>query len=575
MLEHDAVIVGSGLAGMSCALETSRRGVKDVAIISKVHPVRSHSGAAQGGIAAALGNSAPDSPEVHEFDTVKGGDYLVDQDAATIVADSAPDMIYRLEHMGVVFSRMEDGRIAQRAFGGHTNPRACYAADRTGHAILHGLFEQIVKERVKVYSEWYMLSLIVEDHRCHGVVVMNIDTGQIEVIKAKAVMFGTGGYGRAFRITTNAFASTGDGVVAAYRAGLPLEDMEFVQFHPTGLYRHGILASEGARGEGAYLINGKGERFMERYAPERMELAPRDIVARAEQTEVDEGRGGESDGGAVYLDLRHLGRARIMERLPQIWQLAYDFLGIDMAEKPIPIQPTAHYSMGGIPTNTDGQVVYDENNAPVAGFYAAGECACVSMHGANRLGTNSLLDATVYGTRTGRTIARYVKGGYEDAAPGDARFESARQRANEYVERIRALDGPERIADIRNQLKDAMMHRCGVFRNATDLDALAGELRDLRGRMRRAHIEDRGHRFNTELLEAMELDHMLEFSQAIVAGALARQESRGGHFRKDFPKRDDENWLKHTLSYRKEDGTPELRYKPVTVTKYQPQERKY
>ena len=378
MIQHDALIVGAGLAGQSAALAAIRNGARDVAILTKVHPVRSHSCAAQGGIAASLGNSAPDSTESHEFDTVKGGDYLSDQTAATILAENAPDTIYELEHMGVVFSRTKDGKIAQRPFGGHTGPRACYAADRTGHAVLHGLYEQVMKAGVKTYSEWYMLSLVIEDRQCRGVVVMNIDTGEIETIRAKAVFFGTGGYGRIFQTTTNAFASTGDGAVIAYRAGIPLEDMEFMQFHPTGLYRHGILASEGARGEGAYLINGKGERFMERYAKERMELAPRDIVSRAEQMEIDEGRGGEEDGEAVYLDLRHLGGERIMERLPQIWQLAYDFLGIDMIKQPIPIQPTAHYSMGGIPTNTDGEAVDDEENNVVAGFYAAGECACVS-----------------------------------------------------------------------------------------------------------------------------------------------------------------------------------------------------
>ncbi|MBM3215944.1 FAD-dependent oxidoreductase [Candidatus Poribacteria bacterium] len=575
MIVHDVVVVGAGLAGMSCALETLRSGVKDVALISKVHPVRSHSGAAQGGIAAALGNSAEDSPEVHGFDTVKGGDYLSDQDAAAILCESAPEMIYRLEHMGVVFSRMADGRIAQRAFGGHTNPRACFSADRTGFAVLHGLFEQVVKHKVTVYSEWYLLSLVVEDRQARGVVVMNIDTGEIEVIRAKAVMFGTGGCGRAFKITTNAFASTGDGLIAAYRAGIPAEDMEFMQFHPTGLYRHGILASEALRGEGAYLTNGSGERFMERYAKERMELAPRDIVARAEQTEIDEGRGGEEDKGAVYLDLRHLGRERIMERLPQVHQLTLDFLGVDMVTDPMPIQPTAHYTMGGIPTDNWGQVVYDEQNTPLVGFFAAGECACVSVHGANRLGTNSLLEACVFGTRTGSAVARYVTGAHADGGGGVAALESTRQEAVEYVERRRAMDGPERLADIRTELKDVMMRKCGVFRTEKDLESLVGELAELRARYERAAIEDRSKRFNTELLEAIEMDHLLETSSIIVGGALARQESRGGHARKDFPKRDDVNWLKHTLAYRTEDGTPELRFKPVKITKYEPQERKY
>lgn len=574
MIQHDALIVGAGLAGQSAALAAIRNGARDVAILTKVHPVRSHSCAAQGGIAASLGNSAPDSTESHEFDTVKGGDYLSDQTAATILAENAPDTIYELEHMGVVFSRTEDGKIAQRPFGGHTSPRACYAADRTGHAVLHGLYEQVMKAGVKTYSEWYMLSLVIEDRQCRGVVVMNIDTGEIETIRAKAVFFGTGGYGRIFQTTTNAFASTGDGAIIAYRAGIPLEDMEFMQFHPTGLYRHGILASEGARGEGAYLINGKGERFMERYAKERMELAPRDIVSRAEQMEIDEGRGGEEDGGAVYLDLRHLGGERIMERLPQIWQLAYDFLGVDMIKQPIPIQPTAHYSMGGIPTNTDGEAVDGGEDSVVPGFYAAGECACVSTHGANRLGTNSLLEACVYGARTGRSIARYVKNGASDEGAEKA-LKDAQARAVEYVERVRAMDGPERTADIRTEMKHAMMQKCGVFREEKPLQELMGELQELRSRFERASVMDRGRRFNTDILETIEMDHMLELTLVVAAGALARQESRGGHSRRDYPQRNDQSWLKHTLAYRQEDGTPTLRYKPVEIVKYEPQERKY
>jgi succinate dehydrogenase / fumarate reductase flavoprotein subunit len=575
MIEHDVVIVGAGLAGQSAALAAIAGGAKDVAILSKVHPVRSHSGAAQGGIAASLGNADEDSVEMHDYDTVKGGDFLSDQDASLILAESAPEMIYSLEHMGVVFSRTDDGKIAQRPFGGHSSPRACFAADRTGHAVLHGLFEQVVKHDVKIYSEWYMLSLVIEDNRCHGIVVMDIDSGEIEVIKTKAVMLGTGGYGRIFQTTTNAFASTGDGAIMSYRAGIPLEDTEFMQFHPTGLYRHGILASEGARGEGAYLINGKGERFMERYAAGMMELAPRDIVSRAEQTEIDEGRGGEEDGDAVYLDLRHLGRDKIMERLPQIWQLSHDFQGIDMVHEPIPIQPTAHYSMGGIPTNTDGEVVYDQENTVLAGYYAAGECACVSTHGANRLGTNSLLEATVYGSRTGRSIARYLSNGYEDKPATPQVFSDAIAQVTERADRVRAMDGPERLGDIRVDLKHAMMGKCGVYRSEEPLTELVGELREFRGRYERASISDRTRRFNTEFLEAIELDHMIELAEVMAAGALARKESRGGHSRRDFPTRDDENFLQHTLANRTEDGTPELTYKPVKIIRHEPVERKY
>ncbi len=575
MIEHDVVIVGAGLAGQSAALAAIAGGAKDVAILSKVHPVRSHSGAAQGGIAASLGNADEDSVEMHDYDTVKGGDFLADQDASLILAESAPETIYALEHMGVVFSRTEDGKIAQRPFGGHSSPRACFAADRTGHAVLHGLFEQVVKHDVKIYSEWYMLSLIVHDNRCHGIVVMNIDSGEIDVIKAKAVMFGTGGYGRIFLTTTNAFASTGDGAIISYRAGVPLEDTEFMQFHPTGLYRHGILASEGARGEGAYLINGKGERFMERYAAGMMELAPRDIVSRAEQTEIDEGRGGEEDGDAVYLDLRHLGRDLIMERLPQIWQISRDFQGIDMVHEPIPIQPTAHYSMGGVPTNVAGEVVYDEEENVLAGYYAAGECACVSTHGANRLGTNSLLEACVYGDRAGRSIAKYLNGGYEDKPASPQVFSDAVAQATERANRVRAMDGPETLGDIRNDLKQAMTTKCGVYRSEEPLAELVGELRDFRGRYERAGISDRSRRFNTEFFEAVELDHMIELAEVMAAGALERQESRGGHSRRDFPTRDDENFLKHTLAHRTEDGTPDLTYKPVKIIRHEPVERKY
>ena len=396
MIKHDVIIVGSGLAGMRAALELCKD--LDVAILSKVYPTRSHSGAAQGGIAAALGNSEPDSWEEHLYDTVKGGDFLNDQDAVEEYVKAAPDVIYELEHFGCVFSRTPDGKIAQRSFGGHSKPRACFSADRTGHTILHALHEQLLKhsKSIKIYSEWYMHSLILDGDRCNGVVVSDIRTGAVEVMQARAVIFATGGYGRVFNITSNAFAGTADGVMAAFRAGIPLEDAEFVQYHPSGLYRQGILFSEAARGEGGYLLNGEGDRFMEQYAPARMELAPRDIVARAAQSEMDAGRGVDGKD-IIHLDLRHLGEERIMERLPQIRQLGIDFIGVDCVKDPLPIQPTAHYSMGGIPTDKTGHVITDEQGTRVNGFFAAGECACVSVHGANRLGTNSLLDAVVFG----------------------------------------------------------------------------------------------------------------------------------------------------------------------------------
>jgi len=407
LIKHDVVIVGSGLAGMRAALEVCEG--LDVAILSKVYPTRSHSGAAQGGIAASLGNSESDSWEEHLYDTVKGGDFLNDQDAVEEYVKAAPRVIYELEHYGCVFSRTPDGKIAQRSFGGHSKPRACFSADRTGHAILHALHEQLLKrsKSIKIYSEWYMHSLVLDGDRCNGIVVSDIRTGAVEVMQAKAVIFATGGYGRVFNITSNAFASTADGVMAAFRAGIPLEDAEFVQYHPSGLYRQGILFSEAARSEGGYLLNGEGERFMDKYAPSRMELAPRDIVARAEQSEMDAGRGVDGKD-IIHLDLRHLGEARIMERLPQIRQLGIDFIGVDCVKDPLPIQPTAHYSMGGIPTDKFGQVITDAEGTHVKGFFAAGECACVSVHGANRLGTNSLLEAVVFGERAGKSAFEYA-----------------------------------------------------------------------------------------------------------------------------------------------------------------------
>ena len=444
MLTHDVIIVGAGLAGMRAALEVCDK--YDTAIITKVYPTRSHSGAAQGGVAASLANSTDDSWELHMYDTVKGSDFLGDQDAIEMMVKDAPHAIIEMEHMGCVFSRTEDGRIAQREFGGHSRPRACYAADRTGHALLHALYEQVIKkaDKIKIYSEWYILSLIVEDNVCKGVVTYDIKTGRLEVLRGKAVLFATGGYGRAFSITSNAFASTGDGIIAAYRAGIPLEDMEFVQFHPTGLYGQGILVSEAARGEGGYLVNGKGERFMEKYAKAKMELAPRDIVSRSVQTEVNEGRG-INGKDYVYIDLRHLGREKILEKLPQIRQLGIDFIGVDCIEKPIPIQPTAHYSMGGIPADKDGQVIIDDKGTKITGFFAAGECACVSVHGANRLGTNSLLDALVFGRRTGKALMEFTGNAKLHDINKNQEISSVRGR----IDTIMNTSGAERMDKIK------------------------------------------------------------------------------------------------------------------------------
>lgn len=570
MITHDVIIVGAGLAGMRAALEVCDR--YDTAIITKVYPTRSHSGAAQGGVAASLANSTDDSWENHMFDTVKGSDFLGDQDAIEMMVKDAPKAIIEMEHMGCVFSRTEDGRIAQREFGGHSRPRACYAADRTGHALLHALYEQVMKKanKLKIYSEWYVLSLIVEDNVCKGVVTYDIKTGRMEVLRGKAVMFATGGYGRAFSITSNAFASTGDGIIAAYRAGIPLEDMEFVQFHPTGLYGQGILVSEAARGEGGYLVNGKGERFMEKYAKSKLELAPRDIVSRSEQTEINEGRG--IDGkDFIYLDLRHLGRDKIMEKLPQVRQLGIDFIGVDCIEKPLPIQPTAHYSMGGIPADKDGQVIIDDKGTKITGFFAAGECACISVHGSNRLGTNSLLDALVFGRRTGKALMEFAGNAKLYDVNEDKEISSVRGR----IDTIMNTSGTESINNIRNELKEIMMSNCGVFRNKDGLEGCLKKVKELQGRFKKAKVTDRGKTFNSELIEAIELQHMLEYSEIIVVSAIAREESRGSHARTDFSKRDDVKWLKHTLSYKRPDGGIELKYKPVTITKHQPEERKY
>jgi succinate dehydrogenase / fumarate reductase flavoprotein subunit len=593
-LTHDVIVVGAGLAGSWAAMIASQQGVKDVAVLSKIHPLRSHSGAAQGGIAAALGNTRPvpntgaegpleqtpsggepsDSLESHIFDTIKGSDWLGDQDAIEIMINDAPRVIYEYEHMGCVFSRTPDGRINQRRFGGHSAPRACFAADWTGHVLLHTIHEQALRHGVKFYSEWYCMDLIVEDNICRGVVALNILTGEIHTMRAKAVMFGTGGYGRAFKITSNAHANTGDGVAIAYRAGVPLMDMEFVQFHPTGLYKHGILMSEACRGEGGHLLNSQGERFMERYAKSKMELAPRDLVSRSEQQEINEGRGGEADHDAIYLDLRHLGREKILQRLPQVRELAIDFVGTDPIDKLVPIQPTAHYSMGGIPCDANGQVIADAQGTPVIGFYAAGECACISVHGANRLGTNSLLDASVFGRRSGFALAEFIKGGAKLYPIAGDPAERNRQRIRSRMDQA----GKESIDKIADELKTTMTINCGVFRDGEKLQIALQDIKRLEERFAHAPIRDKSSRFNTDVLGALETEHLLDFSEVIVAGAIARTECRGAHWRTDHPARDDQNWLKHTIAHKQGEGeAPQLDYKSVNINyeKYPPQERKY
>ena len=575
VIKHDVVIVGSGLAGLRAALEASK--YYDVAVVSKVFPTRSHSGAAQGGIAASLGNVEEDHIDWHFFDTVKGSDYLADQDAAEVLVNDAIPAIYELEHMGVPFSRTPDGKINQRKFGGHTRNygeapvlRACFAADRTGHVLLHTLYDQCVKHHVRFYSEYYVMDVLVKDNIARGLVAYDMINGNYVTFHSKVVMFATGGYGRTFKITSNAHANTGDGLGIVLRAGLPLEDMEFVQFHPTGLYRYGILLTEGARGEGAYLLNNDGERFMEKYAPKLMELAPRDLTSRSIQTEIDEGRGINGED-YVYLDLRHLGEKRINERLPEITGFCRKIAGVDPVKEPIPIQPTAHYSMGGIPVTIHSEVLADGKSQVVEGFYAAGECACVSVHGANRLGTNSQLETIVFGRRAGKSIIEYLnKNGVEPAELPEDQVKASLDR----VEAIKNNKGKEKVGRIRRELQEVMMAKVGVFREEKGLKEALEKVRELEERAEHIQIDDKGMKFNTDLTEALELDNLLHFAEIIVSGALNRQESRGAQYRKDFPKRDDKNWLKHTISFRK-DGKIVFDYKPVVITKFQPKERKY
>jgi succinate dehydrogenase / fumarate reductase flavoprotein subunit len=576
ILQYDVVIVGAGGAGCRAALEIP----EDVrcAVVTKLFPTRSHTSAAQGGVCAALGNEEEDNWEWHMFDTVKGSDYLGDQDAIEILTHDAPQTIYELEHIGMPFSRNKDGRIAQRRFGGHTRnfgeaavQRACFAADRTGHIMLHTLYENCVKKGVEFFSEFFLLDVLIKDNICRGIVAMDIRTSEIHTFYAKAVMFATGGACRVFRITSNAHGLVGDGIAIAYNRGVPIEDHEFVQFHPTGLYKLGILVSEAARGEGGVLRNKNGERFMERYAPTIKDLAPRDVVSRCIYTEFREGRGIVGDDGTqyVHLDLKHLGKEIIDKKLPDVTGFARTYLGVEPIKEPIPIQPTAHYIMGGIPTNSEAQVRANHNGKTVTGFYAAGECACVSVHGANRLGTNSLLDIIVFGRRAGKAMTEFIREADFSPLPKEAEGPS---RAK--IGRILKSAGKESVAALRQQLQDEMMDKCSVFRNEKSLMAVRETVRELKARYQNIRIDDHTYTFNTDLLDAIELGYLLDNAEIIIEGALARKESRGAHYRDDYPKRDDANWLRHTFAYKTDKGV-RLEYKPVAITKFQPKERKY
>lgn len=585
MIQHDVLVVGGGIAGCRAALEMLRVNPQlNLGLVAKTHPIRSHSVAAQGGMAASLQNADPeDSWESHAFDTVKGSDYLADQDAVAILTQEAPAAVIDLEHLGVLFSRSPDGRIAQRAFGGHSHNRACYAADKTGHAILHELVMNLLAKGITLYEEWYVLQLLRQEDTVQGVIMMRIEDGHLEVVQAKAVLLATGGYGRVFNTTSNDFASTGDGLAMVAQAGLPLQDMEFVQFHPTGLYPVGVLVSEAVRGEGAYLINAEGDRFMASYAPSRMELAPRDITSRAIGLEVRAGRGIHPDGSAggpfVYLDLRHLGREKIMSRIPFCWEEAHRLLGLDAVKQPIPVRPTIHYCMGGIPTDTDGRVRLGADGF-VEGLFSAGETACVSVHGANRLGSNSLLECVVYGRRVGRAIAHYVQDGgwngksFELGKLSDRAVTDSLQTTEKRLKALLSQTGSDRVSQVRQTLQDCMTEHCGVFRQATVMADGIAQLGQLRERLSQIQLDDKGRWWNVELIQALELHSLLTVGEVILNSALHRQESRGAHFREDFPQRDDDRFLHHTLAFHSPEGV-DIHQRSVNLSLFEPQERKY
>lgn len=575
--QYDTVIIGAGGAGLYAALEASQKA--KTAVISKLYPIRSHTGAAQGGIGASLGNIEEDKPEWHAFDTVKGGDYLIDQNATIILAEEAIRAVYDLEHRGLPFSRTPTGLIDQRRFGGHTRNfgeapvrRSCYAADRTGHMILQTLYQQCIKNKVSFFDEYHVLDVLFQDKKCTGVVALDLASGEIITFRAKAVLFATGGIGRMFKITSNAYANTGDGQALLLRRGIPLEDMEFFQFHPTGIRGLGILITEGVRGEGGILRNADGERFMERYAPSLLDLAPRDMIARAIITEIRERRGVKRDGSVddyVHLDATHLGRELIETKLPDIAEFVRTYLDIDPAEKSMPVHPTAHYAMGGIPCDLNGRVIADEEGTVVEGLYAAGECACVSVHGANRLGTNSLVDLIVFGRRAGLHINQFVK--EADFTP------ISKDAAEPAISRLNKLKEPKKspsIETIRERMQNVMMEKVGIYRNRKSMSEAVAELKELRELHQQVRCQDPSQAFNTAVLEILELGHLLDNAYITAACALNREESRGAHAREDFPERDDANWLKHSLAWL-EDNQVRIGFKPVDVSRWEPKPRKY